>query len=225
MRIRITFTKQGPLRYTGHLDLHKLWERAARRAELPLAYSQGYHPQPKMNMAAALPLGFSSRCEVLDMRLEHDIQLDGLQEKLQQTLPAGIQVLNVESTDARAPALQTQVASAEYQVTLTELVEASELQRKIDSVMEAESIIRERRGRTYDLRPLIDELAPLPGEGQGVRVFMRLAAREGATGRPEEVLDVLGIPFEETRIERTRLLFRDTEKQNDHRNGNSAREE
>ena len=64
MRIRITFVKQGALRYTGHLDLHKLWERAARRAELPLAYSQGFHPQPKMNMAAALPLGFSSRCEV-----------------------------------------------------------------------------------------------------------------------------------------------------------------
>ena len=110
MRIRITFAKQGPLRYTGHLDLHKLWERAARRAQLPLAYSQGFHPQPKMNMAAALPLGFSSRCEVMDMKLEHEIQLDGLREKLQQTLPAGIQVLNVESADERAPALQTQVA-------------------------------------------------------------------------------------------------------------------
>ena len=73
MRIRITFAKQGALRYTGHLDLHKLWERAARRAELPLAYSQGFHPQPKMNIAAALPLGFSSRCEVMDMRLEHEI--------------------------------------------------------------------------------------------------------------------------------------------------------
>ena len=84
--------KLGALRYTGHLDLHKLWERAARRAELPLAYSQGFHPQPKINIAAALPLGFSSRCEVMDMRLEHDIQLDGLREKLQRTLPTGIQV-------------------------------------------------------------------------------------------------------------------------------------
>ena len=213
MRIRITFAKQGPLRYTGHLDLHKLWERAARRAELPLAYSQGFHPQPKMNIAAALPLGFSSRCEVMDMKLEHEIQLEGLREKLQQTLPAGIQVLNVESADERAPALQTQVASAEYQVTLAGPVDASELKRKIDSVMEAESLLRERRGKTYDLRPLIEGLSltpsPLPqGEGQGVRVFMRLPAREGATGRPEEVLDILGIAFEETRIERTHLIFR-----------------
>src|SRR3990172_5030947 len=172
MRIRITFAKQRPLRYTGHLDLHKLWERAASRAELPLAYSHGFHPQPKMNMAAALPLGFSSRCEVMDMKLEHEIQLEGLREKLQQTLPAGIQVLNVESADEGAPALQTQVASAEYQVTLAGPVDASELKRKIDSVMEAESLLRERRGKTYDLRPLIEGLSltpsPLPGgEGGG----------------------------------------------------------
>jgi hypothetical protein len=64
----------------------------------------------------------------------------------------------------------------------------------------------------YDLRPLIEELALTSGcspSGRGVevRVFMRLAAREGATGRPEEVLDILGIPFEETHIERTHLVF------------------
>jgi radical SAM-linked protein len=212
MRIRITFAKLGALRFTGHLDLHKLWERAARRAELPLAYSQGFHPQPKIYIAAALPLGFSSRCEVMDMRLESDIPLDGLREKLQNTLPNGIQVLNVESADERVPALQTQVVSAEYEVTLMGAIDASNLRRKVDSVLASESIIRERRGKTYDLRPLIQELSltpsPLPrGEGQGVRVFMRLSAREGATGRPEEVLGALGIAFEETRIERTCLNF------------------
>lgn len=207
MRLRIIFAKQGALRYTGHLDLHRLWERAARRAELPLAYSQGFHPQPKLAIAAALPLGFSSRCEVLDMRLEHEIPLDGLCERLQETLPTGIQVTSVESVDEKLPALQTLVASAEYLVTLTEAVDGSELQRKIDSVLESSSITRERRGKTYDLRPLIEEL-----QLQADRcIFMRLAAREGATGRPEEVLDALGIAFEETRIERTELIFKQTE--------------
>src|SRR5688500_12116380 len=143
MRIRITFVKQGALRYIGHLDLHKLWERAARRAELPLAYSQGFHPQPKMNMAAALPLGFSSRCEVLDMKLEHDIPIDDLPARLNKTLPSGLQVVNVEQADERAPALQTQVASTEYEVTLTEAVDPSELARKIDSVIETKAIPRE----------------------------------------------------------------------------------
>ncbi|HEX2995366.1 MAG TPA: TIGR03936 family radical SAM-associated protein [Anaerolineales bacterium] len=203
MRIRITFIKQGALRYTGHLDLHKLWERAARRAELPLAYSQGFHPQPKMNMAAALPLGFSSRCEMLDMKLEQDIPLNDLATRLNQTLPSGLQVVEVQQVDERAPALQTQVASAEYEVTLTEPIDRSALERKIDSALAADSLFRERRGKTYDLRPLVEMLS-IPDNH---KIFMRLAAREGATGRPEEVLDVLGIAFEETRIERTRLIF------------------
>lgn len=204
MRIRITFIKQGALRYTGHLDLHKLWERAARRAELPLAYSQGFHPQPRMNMAAALPLGFSSRCEVMDMKLEHDIPLGDLPTRLNETLPSGLQVVGVEQVDERAPALQTQVESAEYEVTLTEALDRAELERKMDSVLETKSLPRERRGKIYDLRPLIEVLKLLP-DG---KLFMQLRAREGATGRPEEVLDVLGIAFEETRIERTRLIFK-----------------
>src|SRR6266498_497643 len=220
MRIRITFVKQGALRYTGHLDLHKLWERAARRAALPLAYSQGFHPQPKMNMAAALPLGFSSRCELLDMKLEQDIALESLPTRLNSTLPSGLQVVEVEQVDERAPALQTQVLSAEYEVTLTETVDESELKQKVDSVIESKSIPRERRGKTYDLRPLIDELRILESDGLPStqehtpsghstlqKIFMRLAAREGATGRPEEVLDMLGIAFEGTRIERTQLIF------------------
>ena len=203
MRIRITFIKQGALRYTGHLDLHKLWERAARRAELPLAYSQGFHPQPKMNMAAALPLGFSSRCEVMDMKLEQEIPLETLPARLNTTLPSGLQVVGVQQVDERAPALQTQVLAAEYEVTLTEPADSSELKQKIDSILVSPSIPRERRGKTYDLRPLIEELH-LPTDG---KIFMRLTAREGATGRPEEVLAVLGIPFEGTRIERTCLVF------------------
>ena len=203
MRIRITFSKLDALRYTGHLDLHRLWERAARRAELPLAYSQGFHPQPKINIAAALPLGFSSRCEMIDLRLEREISLDGLRERLQETLPTGIQVSSIESVDERAPALQTQVTSAEYRVTLTEAVDGSELTRRVGSVMETTSIPRERRGKSYDLRPLIESLEVSP-EGT---IHMRLSAREGATGRPEEVLDMLGIAFEGTRIERTRLIF------------------
>ena len=224
MRIRITFGKQGALRYTGHLDLHKLWERAARRAELPLAYSQGFHPQPKMNMAAALPLGFSSRCEVMDMKLEHDIPLDDLPTRLNETLPSGLQVIGVEQVDERAPALQTQVDAAEYEVTLTEPIDKSDLEQRIESVIESKDLPRERRGKMYDLRPLIEELQLMESNGVAVapwrhlppekerapslqRIFMRLRAREGATGRPEEVLDVLGIAFEGTRIERTRLIF------------------
>lgn len=213
MRLRITFSKQGPLRYTGHLDLHKIWERAARRAELPLTYSQGFHPHPQIQLAAALPLGFSSRCEVVDLKLNETLPLEGLAERIQDAVPSGLRILSVESVDERAPALQTQVVSAEFEVELLESIDLDELARRLDTVIAADALPRERRSKPYDLRPLIEmltlSLLPLgEGPGVGVRVFMRLAAREGATGRPEEVLDALGIPLENARVERTRLIFR-----------------
>ncbi len=212
MRIRITFSKTGALRYIGHLDLNTIWERGTRRAGLPLAYSQGFHPQPKIHIAAALPLGFSSRCEVLDMKLNEEINLDELPKRLEDAMPSGIGILKVENIDERAPAIQTQVLSAEYEVTLTEAADSSELKRRIDEILSSTSLPRERRGKKYDLRPLIEELALLqlpPNSSNlgGEKIFMRLSAREGATGRPDEVLDALEISQDGTQTERTRLLF------------------
>ncbi len=208
MRARITFTKTGALRYVGHLDLHTLWERAARRAGIPLAYSQGFHPQPKINFASALPLGFSSRAEVMDMRLQEAVELDDLPRRLQDALPAGIAILAVRSADEREPALQVQVTSAEYEVTLAEPVDPDALRQNIERIIAAAELRRVRRDKPYDLRLLIEELSLVDeGNGAAPRLFMRLAAREGATGRPEEVLDELGIAVGDTHIERTRLLF------------------
>lgn len=206
MRVRITFTKQGALRYTGHLDLHRLWERAMRRADLPITYSQGFHPQPRMSLAAALPLGFSSRCEVLDVRLNDEIPLEDIRGRLKDNLPHDIQVTNIESVDERAPALQTQVVSAQYHVQLTEPVDGSDLKRRVGELLESESLPRERRGKFYDLRPLIETLT---ADVESSTLQMTLAAREGATGRPDEVLTALGIEPEYARVERTRLIFQE----------------
>src|SRR5512137_1345910 len=118
MRIRITFTKTGGLIYIGNLDLYTMWERAARRAGLPLAYSQGFHPQPKIHFAAPLPLGYSSRCEVLDMRLNEELMGIDLSERLNAALPAGIRVFSIQEVDDKAPAVQTQVLFADYEVSL-----------------------------------------------------------------------------------------------------------
>jgi radical SAM-linked protein len=210
MRLRVTFSKQGALRYIGHLDLHKLLERSIRRARLPLAYSQGYHPQPKLNLAAALPLGFSSRAEVMDIWLKEDV--DDIVSALQANVPPGLTILGAAQVDDHEPSLQTQVIAAEYQVEITEASYATGLTEKVASVMASESIPRERRGKKYDLRPLIEALTPTPyhprrGLPGGEGLIMRLTAREGATGRPEEVLAALEIPLEVTRIERTRLIF------------------
>ena len=207
MRARITFTKQGALRYTGHLDLHRLWERAMRRADLPLNYSQGFHPQPKISIAAALPLGFSSLGEVLDVRFNADIAIEEIAARLKDSLPLDIKIINVESVDDREPALQTQVLSATYDVHLTEPVDGSELTRKVEGLLASESLLRERRSKFYDLRPLIETLDVITEADGKVWIQMKLAARDGATGRPEEVLNALSIEPEYTRVERTRLIF------------------
>lgn len=212
MKIRITFAKQGALRYTGHLDLHKIWERAMRRADLPLAYSQGFHPMPKIQLAAALPLGFSSRCELVDIKLEVDPDLATLPGQIQSAVPGGLKILKVEAIDEKSPPLQTQVIAAEFEVTLFDEIDLPALTQRLDSVLAAASLPRERRGKAYDLRPLIEALRLLePDEENHPRLWMQLTAREGATGRPEEVLDVLGIRYEGTRVERSRFLFKAAE--------------
>jgi len=209
MRARITFTKQGALRYTGHLDLHRLWERAMRRADLPLSYSQGFHPQPKISIAAALPLGFSSRAEVVDVRFNEEISTEEIASRLKDNLPVDIKVTKVEGVDERAPALQTQVRSAKYEVHLTEPVDKSDLTRKVGELMMSESLPRERRGKSYDLRPLIETLDVVTEANGKVSLRMTLSARDGATGRPEEVLNMLDIEPEYTSVERTRLIFQE----------------
>jgi radical SAM-linked protein len=228
MRIRITFSKQGALRYTGNLDLHKIWERTARRADLALAYSQGFHPQPKMQLAAALPLGFSSRCELLDMRVEGQVDLSTLPGRLQGAVPPGLKILEVQEIDEASPPLQTQIIAAEYEVTFYDEFDEERLTQNLAAVLAAESLPRERRGKPYDLKPLIEELRRIPpsvppfppseipsfpetqrGNG-GMKggLFMRLTAIPAATGRPEEVLDALGIEYEGTRVERTGFIFK-----------------
>lgn len=208
MRVRITFSKQGALRYIGHLDLHRLWERAMRRADLPLSYSQGFHPQPKISLAAALPLGFSSRAEVLDARLNEEIPTAEISARLKDSLPPDIKVTDVQSVDERLPALQTLVLSAAYDVHLTDSIDGSGLKRRIEALMKAESLMRERRGKPYDLRPLIEMISIITKADGRVWLKMTLSAREGATGRPEEVLSALEIEPETARVERTRLIFK-----------------
>jgi radical SAM-linked protein len=210
MRIRITFAKTGALRYIGHLDLHRMWERVTRRAGLSLAYSQGFHPQPKIQLAAALPLGFSSCCELLDLWVDGEPDLSQLPAAIQAAVPPGLKILEVIGVDEKGPPLQTQVISSEYSITLPIDSDQNGITQRLEVILKADALPRERRGKPYDLRPLIEalELAD-PDSAGSPRLSMRLSAREGATGRPEEVLDALGIPPDGVRVERTRLIFKE----------------
>jgi radical SAM-linked protein len=206
MRIRLTFSKTEAMRYTGHLDLQRAWERTFRRADLPLAYSQGFHPQARLNLGCALPLGFTSQCELLDAWLEIQLPLDQVLTALINAAPPGILIRSVEIITERLPALQTQVIAAEYTVTLLDPV--PDLEARLNAVLSSPSIPRQRRGKEYDLRPLIEAITPLPTDENGLQGFhLRLSARESATGRPEEVLTALAIPLEASHIHRTALII------------------
>ena len=206
MRIRLTFSKAGPMQYVGHLDLHRAWERSFRRACLPLAYSQGFHPQPRLNLACALPVGFTSQCEILDAWLEHEIPLAEIQDALFNAVPPGLEILAVEEAGIHAPALQTQVTSAVYVITM--LDDVPDLADRLQKVLHAEHLPRERRDKSYDLRPLIENATPPTQNAAGKAEFrLQLAAREAATGRPEELLDELGIKFEATHVHREKLII------------------
>jgi radical SAM-linked protein len=209
MRIRIKFAKTDAMRFTGNLDLHRAWERTFRRAGLPLAYSQGFNPRPRIQLASALPLGFTSQEEIADAWLEEDLPLEAIHAALDGALPPGLNLLEITEIDLRSPALQTEIDAAEFIVTLLDPV--PNLGNRLVALLHQEELIRQRRGKSYDLRPLILDMAPLPpGKSDQQRIFLRLAAREGATGRPEEVINALGIPVYNTRVERTKLIFEAT---------------
>ena len=206
-RYRVHFEKLAGMRFTSHLDLHRTMERTIRRASLPLAYSQGFNPRPRLNLASALPLGYTSEAEIMDIWLEDSIEPEKLLEALLVASPPGLAVKEVSEVDLKAPALQTQVVSSKYKVTPVPKETREELLKKIAGVLETEHIIRERRNKTYDLRPLIEGLHVSEEGTGGLCLEMQLANREGATGRPDEVCLALDLDPTTFRIHRTRIFL------------------
>jgi radical SAM-linked protein len=210
MRIRISFWKTEAMRFTGHLDLFKTWERTLRRARLPLAYSQGFHPQPRINLACALPLGFTSQCELVDIWLDDDIDQEAIHSALEPALPPGIRVTKIEVVQHSLPSMQSLIQSAEYRITL--LDNALNLDENIRSMLMAETLPRSRRNKSYDLRPLIEVLERLLDDPDGnAQLLARLSARDGATGRPEELVEALGFSALAARYHRMRLFIAEPE--------------
>ena len=207
-RIRVTYARTAPLRYTGHLDMQIVWERCLRRARLPLMYSQGFHPQPRINQACPLPLGMTSQMEVTDFWLEPEVPLDEIRAMLTTALPPGIKLTELHGVDLHSPSLQTQVVSAIFYVTLLVPFNLDKLNRSVIEVIESTSLPRIRRDKPYDLRPLILELNVMQINQPSIpHISMHLSARDGATGRPEEVISALGYDPLDARIERVKLIF------------------
>lgn len=206
-RYRIQFEKGEHIRFISHLDLHRTWERTLRRAALPLYHSQGYNPRPKLNLSSALPLGQTSECELLDIWLVQDIQTDQLRTRVESAVPPGLRILGITQIQHGEPSLQSSISSATYSVTLDEVVDPDVLESAVGRLLDAEHLDRVRRGKQYDLRPLIESLTIDSIDQDCVTLEMRLTSKEGASGRPDEVISALGFDPLSARIHRTGLSF------------------
>ena len=204
-RYRITFTKDEAQRYTSHLDLHRAWGRLLRRAMLPSLYSKGFNPRQRIQLSTALPLGCTSEHELADIWLTEELPCGEILKRLQRSAPPGTRVLAVEHAALNEPALTNQIDAVSYLVQVDADRTDKELSSAIHKLLLTKTVERERRGKNYDLRPLILGLE-IAGSGmERPSIKMKLAAKEGATGRPEEVLLALELDPSTAKIIRTHL--------------------
>ncbi len=203
-RYRFTFGKGRELRFTGHLDLHRAWDRMLRRAQLSMAFSEGFNPRPKINLGAALPLGCTSEADLVDIETTADYPAQELLDRVNPAAPAGLSVSTCEAIEPGSPKLQKLIVAAVYTVHLRG-EDRRELEGAIQETLDADQLMQERRGKEYDLRPLIEDLAL---EDSAVLGF-QLAARSGATGRPDEMLRALGLNPDPLVPHRVRLILRE----------------
>ena len=234
MRLRIRFSKIGKIRFTSHRDTARIWERGLRRAGLPVAYSEGFTPRPRISFGLALPTGYESEAEYLDVELDGEaaglsglgadgeaasgsgLGIDGeaagtdLAGALTEAVPAGITVLAAAGIDRAGPSLQEAVTSCTWRIDVggvDEKAAAAAAARALDA---GEILItRERKGRTVtdDIRPQIVSLDTTSTTADGIRLIAELGTKPRAL-RPSELLAGLDPSPRELRVRRLRQWIR-----------------
>jgi radical SAM-linked protein len=212
MRVRVRFAKVGKVRWTSHRDLARVWERALRRTGLPVAYSQGFSPHPKLHFGLALSTGHESLAEYIDIDLDDGApgcpdpaSLSELIDVLSAALPVGVTVVAVGEIPTSTPSLQQAVESCSWQIEIRD-VEAATVAAAIARVLDASELIttRERKGKpvTDDLRPYVLDLAVVGPTDAGTEITAHLATQPRGL-RVGELIAVLDPTWEEGRVCRT----------------------
>lgn len=167
MNLRVKFTKEGYLKYLSHLDMMRLFQRTFRRGNIPIAYSQGFNPQPKLSIANPLALGIESESEFMDIELNEKIPEDSFISIMNSELPKEIRII-----DAKYVEHNNKVTSIigwsyyEIKVSICDLESIELLEKSIDEWLANEEIIFERtkykRGKKIkskrNIRPLIGNI-------------------------------------------------------------------
>jgi len=215
-RLRLIYEKGEAVKFISHMDEFRLWERTLRRAQLPLLYKQGFNPQPFMQFASPLGVGITGAREPLDITLSPPKPLAEVERIIREKLPPGVTLHSIQEVLLKTESLQSLLIGADYTILIYaepgELPEALLPQRIAEFLAKTEiPRERERKGEkyTYNLRPLIFELRyegyDAPTEEH--RIFLRVQQREGATGRPDEVVAALDLADFARTLRRERLYY------------------
>ena len=211
-RLRIRFCRGQEVKFISHLDIMRLWQRALHRADISLAYSEGFSPHPRISLAAPLPIGVTSEAELMDILCSRWVSPHFFTAAVSQQLPSGIKILQVYQIAPSQPSLQSQVGYAEYKVD----VETEKEQKDIESALTALLLVkhlpwqhqRDTGKRSYDLRPLIDDLWFIDWHHPYCTIGMRLRCDSSGAGRPEQVTAALGFTHHPQSIHRTKLTLK-----------------
>ena len=211
-RLRVRFKRGGEVKFISHLDLIRLWQRAFQRARIPIAYSEGFSPHPRISLAAPLPIRVTSDAELMDIYLARQVSPHYFTSTLSQQLPPGIEILQAHSIAPNLPSLQSQVRFAEYQVSVKAEKGKVDIETAISGLLSAEQLPwqhqRDTGPRHYDLRALISDLWLIDYQPPHATIGMRLRCDSGGSGRPEQVSLALGFISPPQSIHRTKLILK-----------------
>ncbi|MBI2765688.1 MAG: DUF2344 domain-containing protein [Chloroflexi bacterium] len=208
-RFRVRFRKGERVRYISHLDVLRYWERAIRRAELPLAYSQGFTPHPKLAFAGPLPLGFTAAAEIVDVTLDERVDIGEFERRLRPETSGDLRLMSVAEVPLSSPPPQSALLWADYTFDLPGLPLDDACARIGDFLARPEfpwTEERREKERTYDLRAAVATLSAQPLDG-GVRVSARLQASTDFMARPEQLAAALFPGADAVNYARTALIL------------------
>jgi len=162
MRVRMQFQKKSYARYLSQLDLVRLFERASKQAGLPLLYSQGFNPHPKVSFAPPLSMGYTSEAEYLDMEIDAAFNAASIPDLLNPYLPEGLDITDFKIIREKVTSLAAAINSSEYEVYLSDSDAAAAFDAALEKILMAEEIPIERRVKgkykQINIRPFIDSL-------------------------------------------------------------------
>ncbi len=205
MKIRIRYTKNGKVRFTSHRDVARLFERSFRKLRLPVSYTEGFSPRPKVSFGLALTVAHESDAEYLDVDLATSVDLEGFCARLSAVLPDGIEAVDAEPLEPGSVSLQQAIVACSWEIEIIGLP-PTEVAVAVASINDATELPleRTRKGKTtvVDVRPAILELEILGPTDRGVRLAALLAT-ESVSLRPAELVQLFGPDVEEGRVRRT----------------------